>query len=737
MKKISKLLSLVAVSLLVSGCGKEEQSTSKQPSRLEAYYVIGDSTEEKSGTYTITYGQNFQNVDIKVYAVYENNDKVAVQPKTDDQSDGFTYEFTTNNESEFFALKPSAGYYSVQISYASLFTNLEFAVSQTSVAPTNCGIQIQDFEYNGSTNGVPTLYGFPEETTYVYYEAALYGENDVLGEYYSYIVESPLDPGKYNLRATITSKNYMDVKVSKDFNVRKGNFPTDKYELDFQAPLQYNFEFGKETLGAYELNVPSLRNKETGLLEFDDTATIRWVTQSMSINQFDTPFTAAVVYSCKYYKDYRTQVQVQFCKMSVIMPYNFGFTVDDVLYDSVTYDGQVHTPTYDSGYAGQELPYHVVESVSTTSATNAGEYSVTFALNDKVRTHWADLESTTNDITFNWSINKADLLPENSGEYKIKLGDLEFVKDEYNGNHLYVPYGTSVAGAAFKLLIKRTGETEFSEYPAVFENTEYTSQELNIENNVLVSHPSSYLLTSTLNVTLPSNDNYSFYAYCDVKFMPSTDKYFVMQKPGDYNLYFEDDNSYDTFYANYIYIAGMHNNDLIDSENSLFGLHDGEGFCLRYTDRENNYIMQSVSTVKLTFSVASLGLSKLIGYVIDTDVYQERYARAEAKGHTGDPEVDALKDPIDVYDEGLPYDTDFMRAEYDFVGASDFTANTEYVFDFTPFTSQMLPDKTYIVCFYFIGTENSGLEFDQQESEISKVEIECTRTSYNPELYAY
>ena len=64
-----------------------------------------------------------------------------------------------------------------------------------------------------------------------------------------------------------------------------------------------------------------------------------------------------------------------------------------------TYDGNAHSPAlsnYDENY---------ISVTGTTSATNAGTYTVTYSLKDKTNTTWKD--GSTNDVGCTWTINKA------------------------------------------------------------------------------------------------------------------------------------------------------------------------------------------------------------------------------------------------------------------------------------------------------------------------------------------
>lgn len=73
-------------------------------------------------------------------------------------------------------------------------------------------------------------------------------------------------------------------------------------------------------------------------------------------------------------------------------------TISNTVFD---YDGNNHAPTI-TGYAADYM-----SQSGTTSAINAGSYSVVYALKDTVNTQWTG--GGTGDVTLNWTINRKKL----------------------------------------------------------------------------------------------------------------------------------------------------------------------------------------------------------------------------------------------------------------------------------------------------------------------------------------
>lgn len=715
MKKNLRILSLLAFPLVLTACGGDNSGeNTKQITHIEACYVLDGSTEEKTSGYDIQYGQNFQNVEVKVYAFYNDNQKVAVQPKSDEQPDGFTYRFTSGTESDFFSLKPPVGYYSTEFSYQSHTTMLSFNVTQSDVAPQGATLVLGDFDYSDEGNPTPAVSGFPEEITYIYFEYAAYDESGKIGDYMGYFEDTPIVPGKYSLKATINSKSYLQVTVTKDFNVRKGNFPSNKYELAFDNDvLVFTYAPGKNTYADYQLFVPQLKDKTTGDISFDSNAQIRWSTPTRNIEVGETPTSAYVIYSSDLYKDYTVQVQVKFSKLGVIPPYNFGFKDEDgVIWDSVNYDGQPHTVGFDTSYTEDEqLPFHIVGGESTLTATNAGEYTVTFALNEPEKTYWADETSSIANKSFTFRINSVDLIPNYASAYKLKLGDMEFAQSEGN-DRLEIPYGTDVANKEFKLMVLKNGQSEYEEYPATFTNYEWTSEELNIVNNVLQGAPAHLKKTSTLVVDVGDSGNYYFQRMCEVVFYPSTELRLVLDKTHTSSERYEE--YQETYYFHNIYFACIHTNDL-DTDNGILSVPDDGGFGFYFEDGgAYSYSIASVSNVSLTLSKVSAYTQKLICYALDKDTYLSRLDEVNRKVEAG--ESIELCDKPEVGD---------IQLEYDFSGGPAMAVDTEYTFDFTPLADQFLATKPYVLCFFFQG---DGVHAG--DTEVSQIVVNCVRTAY-------
>ena len=81
---------------------------------------------------------------------------------------------------------------------------------------------------------------------------------------------------------------------------------------------------------------------------------------------------------------------------------NVSITIPTVTDTSKTYTGVSQSPTITGLDTG-------AVDVTGDSATNAGSYTITFALKDKENTHWSD--NTTADITASWSIAAKSVTP--------------------------------------------------------------------------------------------------------------------------------------------------------------------------------------------------------------------------------------------------------------------------------------------------------------------------------------
>ena len=724
MKKFIKVFSLLALSLasLVACKNKNKGGSNLDVSKIEAFYQLDNKGDERKDIYSITYGQNFLNVEVSLYAYSSSGEKTLIESKRISKDDGYTFSFESGSEEDFFSLTPPAGTYKVNFEYASKTDSLTFKVNPTDKVPVGFTLTMQDFEYNEVSNARPNLV-FPEETTTVYYEYAEYGDDDVLGSYSPFFQNIPIYPGRYNLRVTVSSRNYTQVSKDADFTISKCAFPEDKYEVVVQSFYNFSYEFGKTKLGDYPLckTTPSYRAKSTGEVFVDSTSELSWAQPNKHIPIFREPLELNAVFKSRCFKDYQFVVHAQFNATGIVVPYNLGVIDDsgEIIANSIAYDGQVHEIDFETGYASEEeVPYHIVEESSTLSATEVGVYEVVFALNEPDKTSWADDDSSNTNKVLTWEITKADLIPNYASKYRIQLGDLEFdIKNDKA--KVKIAYDDVVAGEQFKLLVLKNGETEYEEFPAVFSNEEIDPEKvLSINSsNVLIEKPALTLEEYYAKVELPEDCSYCFVAHLTLMFYPDVNKNIILNKEKS-----SISNDYENVYINNLYVSEIHKNDL-ETMDGFIGLSDYSGFGLFYEGDAHEYLMTSVSEVSIRFSKVSEFTSELVCYVLTKEEYFARLAHFNPE--TPDPSLDL--------DECSKPEDDDAKNSYQFTSLAPIEEDTTYSFDFSD--AEFKENKTYIVCFYLAGSViHDGLEDKDVkqigDAEVSSVEINCVRIPY-------
>ena len=738
MKKIFKLVSLLTIPLSLVSCKNKNNNTPvDNVSRIEAYYILDNSEEESKETYTITYGNNFQDLDVRVYAYNSRNERSLVEFKTTTNPDGYTYQFTEGDEDEYHSLKPSVGTYTAVFSYEGKQASLSFVVNPTSERPENFSVYIQDFEYNETSNAEPQLRNFPEgeEITSLVYEYALYDNEDKLGEYLPFDIDKAIAPGRYNLKVTVNSKNYKDIVATTDFTISKMAFPEEKFDVSFLELYSFQYEFGKTNLGNYSIPSTDVKYYEKGHPEkviSDDKVELVWAQPLRAIPVFGEETSIPAYFRSTYYKDYKVEISVKFETLGIVPPYNIGFTDEEGNFtSSVPYDGQPHEITYETGLPeDSELPYHIVVEESKLSATKAGTYKVVFALNEPESSTWYDETGSNENKEYFWTIEQIPLVPNYTSEYKIQLGDQEFEMNEDFG-HLDVVGPDEILPKRFKLMTFDEDTEEFEEYPVVFENIYYKCSHceqivekdengacpncadieeeyeltgvLNIEENLLKEKPENYFESYYVKVT--SKSNYKFEAVLELVFYPSLNKDFV----------FDEENPFVEEERGKVSISSLYNEseiytDQIDTnEHSFLGIYNNGAFALSYQYEEDN-LLTKLNSASLTFSLVNSSVSSISCYVLTLDEYSRRVKHYST--------VD------DLFRSGKPLEDD-IQVSMTFNSGNKFVANKEYVFDFSELAEEFLEDEKYIVCFYIEGGSST-----KPITELSELKLNCVRSSY-------
>ena len=683
MNKKRTLLALISSLFILSGCGEKPNNDTKKFQYIEAYYTVGNSKTERNDDYTIHFGERFD-VKFKVYGCYTSTDKKEIQPATGSSSAGYFARYINTTSSAFNGQNLDVGSYQVEFSYDSLISTLSFSVAKANAVPTGASVSLDDFAYTFDNAPEPTLV-FTDTYVNPFYEYVPLEAGEPVGDYQFYSQYSGLMPGEYRLRATINCASYEDFFLYDDFVVSKADFPTDIYNLELSPSYPFSFQYGKNNLGDYEFspgNIPSFVRLSDSETEFDPDATFTWENPNIDVRtNIGSQFTTNAIFSCPRFNDYVVEINVVFSRMFVIAPYNVGFHLEDnVLTNSVTYDGEPHTIEWDTNYDETNedlLPYEIV-SGSTLTATNAGTYSVTFRLKDPTNTMWGFDEyenPITIDQTTEWSISQKAFLDE-FPDVKLFLGNRELSLDSIN----LIPYEDDVTGETFRLEAKRSNEAEYSVHNEVkFERYE-NETDIDIVDNVLTQRPTEFPSEHSVYISLPETENYCYNAQIQLRFLAGVHREVTINKdnsnPVLFGQWYEVHNSTGN--------AEIHTNNLTTTE-GIVGLSVNGG-C-----RFNGENIKLVNSVSLTLSLTSANLERIICFVLDTETFDERYNNLL---RDSSPDVNDLQ---------------ISKNATNPVG-------TAYTFDFSSYSSDFVDGVEYTICFYFVANDpNAGGDLEISE----------------------
>ena len=213
------------------------------------------------------------------------------------------------------------------------------------------------FTYNGTSQGLT----IPENVTYTVSGAA-----------------SATDAGRYTATVALKDKaNYQwsdgttdDVNIS--WSIAKASFDMSNAKWDYTAPFTYNGTSKSVTLTGLPVGV-----------------TVQNYTGNSATNAGTYTASATLTYDAANYND-----------PTPIAPLTWEISKAMVNMPTVT----TTAFTYNSNPQGISIPENTAYTISgVASATNAGSYTATVALNNKANYQWND--GTTGDINISWSIS--------------------------------------------------------------------------------------------------------------------------------------------------------------------------------------------------------------------------------------------------------------------------------------------------------------------------------------------
>lgn len=349
---------------------------------------------------------------------------------------------------------PDAGLYEVNIHFVIGSRNHQTQVFLTvnQAVPENApGVQMtsQEFAYGDNAPAVSLTAQFDMEYCFEYAQAD--GEGHIIMETddygnsnarfsssWEYEAGDPitLTPGQYALYAVFESQgNYCSFKTEPIFfTVTKAEFDASyelcKIEYDDGDPMYVpsteitiKFQPGQTTLGQSNIGLDICKEGEWVI-----GSKLVWEHPEKSID--DLGATENVVMKKDNFEDKIVAVSITLEKWNVNMPlspylYQVGGDQTplgtEVIYDGTEYaidfsgteqrgTGENYWTFYTNYYDPQteeSTPVALFRAIaaptSTFSATNAGDYSITFELIDKVHTLWSEAQNTENYVV-NWSI---------------------------------------------------------------------------------------------------------------------------------------------------------------------------------------------------------------------------------------------------------------------------------------------------------------------------------------------
>ena len=258
--------------------------------------------------------------------------------------------------------------------------------------------------YYDEVKPTPVSSNVPEgtEISYKYYQVSAEKFDYVPGE------QNDIIPGGYTLEATYTNPNYETVVKTYGMVVLSAQFDA-AYALSASTinvgETDIGFDINAVDPGTYI----SMQNATTH--ENIAGVTFTWK-QDYDLNP-GTELNATIVAHKQYFVDKEYDITVTGTKKSIQIP---TLVAHDTSYEpDFYYDGsekQVDPANFDSDY---------VDIVTNEDrATNAGTYTMEFALKDPVNTCWSD--STTANKTCQWTIDKANPAGASTG-YQLLIGD--------------------------------------------------------------------------------------------------------------------------------------------------------------------------------------------------------------------------------------------------------------------------------------------------------------------------
>ena len=413
---------------------------------------------------TINYGERFNLNMFDAKLRYSDGTEEALDLEAETPVEGLSWEITftpyynfseegsTEQTIDEIPEYPDAGTYWIEIRYSSAQNGnhqTQASLHVNTVEPESIPqLQISSDEFAWG-DILPTV-SFTEpldenvRSYYLYYQQVDEEGNQLLDtdlqplatgvwDYEENTVNNCISAGRYRLWASFEGYgNYCEFETEPIFfNVTKAEFDASyelcKIEYDDGDPMYVpstevtiNFQPGQTTLGQSYIGLDICKDGEWVI-----GSTLVWEHPEKSID--DLGATENVVMKMENFEDKVVAVNITIQKYSINEPWKVSLVDahDSEAVLEVTYDGQEHGITYlEQSYVrgtGENLwtfyynyynptteeitlvPIFRTTAASTFSATNAGDYSITFELLDKTNTIWSNSQDAENYVV-KWSI---------------------------------------------------------------------------------------------------------------------------------------------------------------------------------------------------------------------------------------------------------------------------------------------------------------------------------------------
>lgn len=351
----------------------------------------------------------------------------------------------------------------------------------TKAAMTDLAMTVPDYYYD-DVKPEANFSNLPagSEVSYKYYKNSADKHDYVPG------TANDIVPDAYTLEATVTNPNYDTTVKTYGFVVMNAQFD-EAYSL-----VGANINVGTTDVGfsLNDVNLNSILSIQVAATSAElEGVTFTWK-QEYVLNP-GTPLAAKVIAHKEYFVDKEFDVTVAGTKKAVEMPSFTGTT-------TFTYDGEQHDVTLNN------LDFARAETTldSVFEATDAGDYSVKVVLKDKVNTCWSD--GTTDDLVFNWKINRYHPAGSSSG-FRLTIGDYV---SACSNVVLDIDKSLFTSPLALKFEFRRGNGTAYDEYTdATFTVTSTEVAHIDVNGKLVLDDLDATYLS--MNVAT-SNPNHSF-----------------------------------------------------------------------------------------------------------------------------------------------------------------------------------------------------------------------------------